>query len=107
MCIFCQIITKKKPANIYFEDDNIIIFQNKLTWAPIMLLIVPKKHMTQEEMYTSPIILDIAKNAIKWGNALCPDGFRVLSNFGLDGFQTVKHAHMHVVGGKYLCKYIN
>ena len=41
------------------------------------------------------------------GNDICPDGFRLLSNFGNDGLQTQDHAHLHLLGGKRLGFYLN
>ena len=36
-CVFCKIVAKEEPATIRYEDDEVIVFDNKLTWAPIML----------------------------------------------------------------------
>ena len=48
-CVFCNIVAKEEPATIRYEDDEVIVFDNKLTWAPIMLLAVPKSHTLQED----------------------------------------------------------
>ena len=90
MCIFCSIIKKESPAEFIFEDDVIIVIKNILNWAPVMLMVIPKKHMLQEDMYTSEIINKITKNGIYWGKKTCPNGFRLLSNFGSDGLQSVE-----------------
>jgi len=69
-----------------------------------MLLVMPKKHMTQEEMWDG-FIGKVAKAALEVGHKLCPDGFRLLSNFGWDALQSQDHAHLHLIGGTELGPY--
>ncbi len=54
-CAFCNIIAKKLSANIHFEDDEIILFENALMgkWAPMMLLLIPRNHMEQKDLWQS------------------------------------------------------
>ncbi len=102
-CEFCDIIEKRGPANIRYEDDDIIVFDNRLDWVPVMLLVVGKKHMTQEEFWQ-----DISKAgavAVEMGKLYCPNGFRLLSNFGADAMQSQEHGHLHVIGGTFLGPY--
>ena len=44
-CLFCKIINREIPANIVFENDNILAFEDIEPQAPIHLLIIPKKHI--------------------------------------------------------------
>src|SRR5687768_935255 len=46
-CVFCNIVAGTEPARIHYQDDDIIVFDNRLRWAPVMILIMPKQHMTQ------------------------------------------------------------
>ena len=48
-CVFCEIVAHKEPAEILYEDDDVIVFRNRLRWVPVMLLSIPKKHMVQAE----------------------------------------------------------
>ena len=82
MCEFCRIITNQVMAVVYYQDDEVMVIRNKLDWVPIMLLVIPKKHMSQEEMWQNPIIAKLADIAVNMGKEYCPEGFRILSNFG-------------------------
>jgi len=82
-------------------------FYNRLSWAPVMLLIVPRRHMTQQEFWTSELFPRAAKLAIQLGEEECPGGYRVLSNLGRDALQTQLHGHLHIVGGTALGLYIS
>ena len=79
-CIFCEIIAGREPADIWHQDDEYIVFRNQLRWLPIMLLIVPKKHMTQDALWSD--IGRAGKLAVALGNEHASRGFRLLSNFG-------------------------
>ena len=72
-----------------------------------MLLIVPRLHMTQAEMWNDPdLIARAASLAVKFGKGMAPGGFRLISNFGEDALQTQEHGHLHVVGGDWLGLYV-
>ena len=106
-CTFCRIVDGTLPSRQEYEDDLILAFQNHLNWVPVMLLIVPKEHMTQEELWGSgDILARLGRLAVKLGTERCPGGFRVLSNFGRDAMQSQYHGHLHVIGGKHLGLYV-
>ena len=72
-----------------------------------MLLVVPRTHLTQREMWSDAALLGrIGDLAVRFGQELCPGGFRLLSNFGNDALQTQDHAHLHVTGGDHLGIYV-
>jgi len=104
-CVFCAIINGESPANILYSDNDLLVIENVLNWAPIMLLVIPKKHISQEEMWSDDLMSSVGKVAVSVGNLVCPDGFRLLSNVGNDAMQSQDHAHLHVVGGAYLGPY--
>lgn len=102
-CVFCRIIARTEPAEVLFEDENVIVFRNRLRWVPVMLLVVPKEHLSQEEVWLN---MDrVAEVAVQMGVRHCPNGFRVLSNFGHDAMQSQPHGHVHVIGGTFLGEY--
>jgi diadenosine tetraphosphate (Ap4A) HIT family hydrolase len=70
-----------------------------------MLLAIPKQHMTQEELWSDAMIAKVAAVATQMGNETCPDGFRLLANFGHDAMQSQEHGHMHILGGMHLGPY--
>ncbi len=106
-CAFCGIAAGREPARVRHEEDGLIVFHNLLTWLPVMLLVAPKAHMTQEEFWASDLFPRASRLAVELGRQECPNGFRVLSNFGLDALQTQVHGHLHVVGGATMGIYVN
>ena len=107
-CTFCGIIEGRLTSRKAHEEDGILVFHNQLDWAPVMLLIVPKVHMSQAELWISDDLFPrMADLAVNLGHEFCPNGFRVLSNFGQDGLQTQTHGHLHVIGGRPLGLYMN
>lgn len=104
-CVFCEIVAHTSPARIEYEDDDVMVFHNRLDWADVMLLAVPKQHLYQGELWSSDIMANVARAAVRMGRQLCPNGFRLLSNFGSHAMQSQPHGHVHVVDGKYLHRY--
>lgn len=104
-CVFCRIIMRTEPARIVYEDDDVIVIHNVLGWVPVMLLSLPKQHLMQYELWTSPLMAKVSKAAAEMGEQHCPRGFRLLSNFGPDAMQSQPHAHVHVIGGTFLGEY--
>ena len=82
-CIFCKIANHEIPSTVVYEDDQVIAFDDLNPQAPVHTLVIPKKQ-------------EVAK-----AKGL-EDGFRVISNKGVNAGQTVMHFHMHVLGGKNL-----
>ena len=104
-CIFCDIIAGRSPARVRYLDEEIIVIVNKLTWVPLMLLVMPKIHMQQSDMWSSDLMSKLGDVAVEMGWWLAPKGFRILSNFGPDGMQSQSHGHIHVIGGTHLGEY--
>ena len=106
-CIFCKIINKEIPAEIVYEDKEIVAFKDIHPAAPIHILVIPKKHIAkitglniEDEGLIGKIYSVINKVAIEQG--FSEEGFRVIVNCGENGGQEVKHIHFHVLGGKRL-----
>ena len=106
-CIFCKIIAGAIPSQRVYEDDSVYAFRDIAPQAPVHILVVPKEHtassvadMTAENSSLAAKCLEaIAKIAKNEG---LDRGFRVVSNSGPDGGQTVFHLHFHLLGGKPL-----
>ena len=82
-----------------------MVIVNKLTWVPLMLLVMPRKHMSQIQVWSSDLLARMGNLAVDMGAMYSPNGFRILSNFGHDGMQSQSHGHIHVIGGAYLGPY--
>ena len=79
LCVFCDIIAGRLPGTIRYEDDEIVVFDNHLDWVPVMLLLAPRRHMTQTELWGSGgLIARMASLAVRMGQEHSPGGFRVL-----------------------------
>ncbi len=104
-CVFCKIVAGEEPARIRYLDEDIIVIVNKLTWVPVMLLVMPKQHLSQLEVWSSGLLNRMGSIATDLGSMYAPNGFRILSNFGYDGLQSQSHGHLHVIGGAYLGQY--
>jgi histidine triad (HIT) family protein len=102
-CVFCDIISGKEPAEVLHDDDDVIVFRNRLRWVPVMLLSVPKQHKTQAELWAD--LGRVGEIAVEMGKTHCPGGFRLLSNFGHDAMQSQEHGHVHIIGGMFLGEY--
>lgn len=104
-CVFCKIIDKEIPSDIIYEDSDVIAFNDLDPQAPIHFLVIPKKHIqsiaTLEEadsQIISKVFATIKKIASEKG--LDENGYRVVTNVGEDGGQSVPHLHFHVLGGR-------
>lgn len=104
-CVFCRIVAGDSPARFRYLDNDIIVIVNLLTWVPLMLLVMPKEHLSQMEMWSSGLLQRLGAAATDLGAMYAPGGFRILSNFGYDGMQSQSHGHLHVIGGVHLGPY--
>jgi histidine triad (HIT) family protein len=102
-CVFCEIVARREPAEVLYEDEEVLVFRNRLRWVPVMLLAIPKQHRTQEQLWRD--MGRVGEVAVEMGRRFCPNGFRLLSNFGYDAMQSQEHGHVHILGGTFLGEY--
>lgn len=105
--VFKKIIDKEIPASIVYEDDKILAFHDISPIAPVHIIIIPKKEivnlndMREEDInLIGQIQLVISKLAKEFN--IDKSGYRVITNIGEDGGQTVSHLHYHLIGGRKL-----
>ena len=103
-CLFCRIIAGEIPSGRVYEDDKVYAFRDINPQAPVHVLIVPKKHMANvlECDGETAAALTTAVGKIAAREGVAESGFRVISNCGRDGAQSVNHLHVHLLGGKAL-----
>ena len=105
-CLFCKIIAGEIPSTKVYEDDKILAFRDINPMAPTHILVVPKEHIggvDELNSDNSAVVAHIfAKIAEIAKNEGLTNGYRVVSNIGEDGGQTVRHLHFHILGGKKL-----
>lgn len=104
-CLFCQIIDKQIPANIAYEDEQVLAFHDINPQAPIHILVIPKQHIAtindftdKEQNLLGQLFLTAGKLARDMGVA--DDGYRLNLNCNHYGGQTVFHTHVHLLAGR-------
>lgn len=105
-CLFCKIVSGDIPSDKLYEDDTCLAFYDIDPKAPVHLLVIPKAHIESAAAITADnsavvahIFEVIARLAREQG---LDSGFRVVSNVGADGGQTVPHLHFHVLAKRNL-----
>jgi len=105
-CLFCKIIAGEIPSTKVYEDEFVLAFLDISPVAPVHILIIPKLHIVsaadisaENSAYMAKCFEAIAKIAVSEG---LDSGFRVITNSGNDGAQSVFHLHFHLLGGKPL-----
>ena len=104
-CVFCRIVAREVPAEIEYEDEELLAFKDIYPKAPIHLLIIPKRHIE------SLVVLEEADAALvgkcllvarKLGEAhgVSQRGYRVNCHSGPEGGQVVYHLHFHFLAGR-------
>ena len=106
-CIFCKIARKDIPAELLFENENIMAFRDINPLAPVHILISPKKHIpgiAAVETYDLSLLAEILTVAQKLArqNHVHETGYRIFINSGPDAGQEVSHLHVRLVGGAKL-----
>lgn len=102
-CIFCKIANGEIPSTKLYEDDDMIIIKDLNPQAPVHLLLIPKEHYANIIEMSDAQAQTLAK-CVKKLSALTDqlglqNGFRLVSNKGSDGCQSVGHLHIHILGG--------
>lgn len=104
-CVFCLIAEKRIPAEVVFEDDQIIAFRDIKPVAPVHILIIPKRHISSLQE-TEPMDQSLLGRLLLLADQVAKEaglaGYRVAINVGKEGGQVVPHLHVHVIGGSPL-----
>lgn len=105
-CLFCKIIAGEIPSAKVYEDNEILAFKDINPMAAVHILIIPKNHIDGADKLNeenSAIVGKIFTVAAKLAQEFHLDkGFRIVTNVGEDGGQTVRHLHFHLLGGQKL-----
>ena len=107
-CIFCKIAQGEIPSTKVYEDDTVLAFRDLDPQAPEHVLIIPKKHLSSvldfgaEDRELAAHILTTVVPQIARELGVADGGFRLVTNTGADGGQTVGHLHFHLLGGRSL-----
>jgi histidine triad (HIT) family protein len=104
-CLFCNIVARKTPAELLFENEDVLAFRDIRPVAPVHALVIPKKHVDGvhaaapiEPGLLGRVVVAAREVAEKLG--LGTSGYRLVINEGTDAGQSVFHLHCHVLGGR-------
>ncbi|MAY80074.1 MAG: histidine triad nucleotide-binding protein [Deltaproteobacteria bacterium] len=107
MTIFQQIIDGNIPADKVFEDERAIAFRDIQPQAPIHILVIPKKPIvsladaSEEDRDLMGHLMLVAAQVAR-SEGIDEAGYRVVTNIGREGGQSVDHIHLHVLGGRQM-----
>ena len=105
-CIFCKIAAGEIPSNKVYEDEHVFAFRDIAPQAPVHILVIPKKHFASMNEVCGENTIHAAKCleaiALIAKQEKLDKGYRVISNCGEDGGQTVMHLHFHILAGEKL-----
>lgn len=102
-CLFCKIVAGQIPSKKAYEDEDILAFHDIHPWAPVHILIIPKRHIasmvdvTMDDQALLGKMMAISPKLM--ADLGVTNGYRHVINTGRDGMQEVMHMHLHVMGG--------
>ena len=104
-CLFCRIIAGELPSTIEHEDDDLMVIRDIAPRAPTHLLLIPRRHIASALDLTETdgpllgrlfaVAADLARRM-----GIADAGYRLVSNVGAWGGQSVDHLHVHLMGGR-------
>lgn len=104
-CLFCKIIAGEIPSKKAYEDELVYAFHDIDPQAPVHILIIPKQHIKSADEINaenSSVVAHIFEVAalLAKEHGISEAGYRIVTNIGEAGGQTVKHLHFHLMGGR-------
>ncbi len=100
-CIFCKIANKEIPADLIYEDENVVAFNDLNPQAPVHFLVIPKKHYASlNDIDSEEAFGNIFSAVPKIAEKLGIKEYRTVINTGESAGQTVFHIHVHVMAGR-------
>ena len=100
--IFGKILSGEIPVEFVYEDEVCVAFPDVAPQAPTHILVIPRQPFQDASAADESTLGHVLAVAAKLGKERCPNGFRLVTNIGQDGGQSVLHLHIHVLGGRAL-----
>lgn len=106
-CIFCRIAAGEVPSTTVAEDDEVLAIRDVAPRAPTHLLLLPRQHIRSAAELTeadAPLLgrLFALAGRLARSEGVAEDGYRIVTNVGTRGGQSVAHLHFHLMGGRQL-----
>lgn len=105
MTIFAKILAGEIPATFVYEDDHAVAFADVSPQAPVHLLVIPRKPLKSlhdaiaEDTKLLGHLMQVCRQVAAEAG-LSESGYRIVTNIGEQGGQSVEHLHFHVLGGR-------
>ncbi|HEX3706064.1 MAG TPA: histidine triad nucleotide-binding protein [Mycobacteriales bacterium] len=104
-CLFCKIVARTVPADIVAESDTALAFRDINPQAATHVLVIPKDHYDNVAEIAAAGDVDVAElfrlcAEVASVEGIAELGYRLVANTGASAYQTVFHAHVHVLGGR-------
>ncbi|MCI0346557.1 MAG: histidine triad nucleotide-binding protein [Chloroflexi bacterium] len=104
-CLFCRIVAGELSSTRVHEDAHVIAIRDIAPRAPTHILLLPRDHIVSAAELTEddgPLLgrLFTAAAEIARSEGIAERGYRVVTNVGAWGGQTVDHLHFHLLGGR-------
>lgn len=107
MTIFAKILNGEIPADFVYQDDEVVAFRDINPQAPVHILVIPRKPLVSaadakpEDAHLMGRVMLVAAEVAR-EHGLEETGYRLVTNIGQNGGQSVPHLHIHVLGGRAL-----
>jgi len=104
-CLFCRIVAGTVPSTRVHEDEVVVAFRDIAPRAPTHILVIPRDHipsaadLTEADAPMLGRLFGVAAELAR-GEGIAEDGYRLVSNVGRWGGQSVDHLHFHLLGGR-------
>lgn len=102
-CLFCKMVNGTIPIKPVFETDTVLAFDDIDPKAPVHTLVIPKTHVSSVATCGDPQLAGqvmLAAAEVAHLKGVADSGYRLVTNTGVDGGQSVFHWHVHVLGGR-------
>ena len=104
-CLFCRVAAGSIPSDRLHEDDLVVAFRDIAPRAPTHILLIPRRHiasaaeLTEDDAPLMGRLFGVAAELAR-SQGIADGGYRLVSNVGRWGGQTVDHLHVHLMGGR-------
>lgn len=104
-CLFCRIASGEIPATLVHDDEQVIAFRDIAPRAPTHILLIPRRHipsalhLTEDDGPLLGRLFAVAADLAR-AEGIAEGGYRMVTNIGDWGGQTVHHLHLHLLGGR-------
>lgn len=103
-CVFCRIAAGEIPAKVVAEENGALAFHDLQPQAPVHILVIPTRHLASAAEADTATLGAVLALAAKVARSLGLEerGYRLVTNVGAEGGQSVHHLHVHLLGGRQM-----